>query len=208
MALAKLLGDYSARWRILPDSVPQFKWQTYRPLTEKLDQLVVYRIAMDLEQARMRQYSIALTYLPTINLNLYSPSLFSSTGGTYSGTFLDTDDTTLNMNVHYSLDTDLHTWNSYQDNKATYELRKREATAQLIDLKQKLQLLRSSMDDYYTWRSFMHKRMEHLRTATAANAAEFLENAENLHNMQEELLNQESAVVESEAALILQYGLR
>ena len=208
MALAKLLGDYSARWRILPDSVPQFKWQTYRPLTEKLDQLVVYRIAMDLEQARMRQYSIALTYLPTINLNLYSPFLFSSTGGTYSGTFLDTDDTTLNMNVHYSLDTDLHTWNSYQDNKATYELRKREATAQLIDLKQKLQLLRSSMDDYYTWRSFMHKRMEHLRTATAANAAEFLENAENLHNMQEELLNQESAVVESEAALILQYGLR
>ena len=64
------------------------------------------------------------------------------------------------------------------------------------------------MDDYYTWRSFMHKRMEHLRTATATNAAEFLENAENLHNMQEELLNQESAVVESEAALILQYGLR
>lgn len=208
MELAKLLGDYSARWRILPDSVPKFKWQTYRPLTEKLDELVVCKIAMELEQARMRQYSIALTYLPTINLNLYSPSLFSSTGGTYSGTFLDTDDTTLSMNVHYSLDTDLRTWNSYQDSKATYELRKRETSAQLVDLKQKLQLLRSSMDDYYTWRSFMHKRMEHLRTSTVANAAEFLENAENLQSMQEELMNQESAVIESEAALILQYGLR
>lgn len=208
MELAKLLGDYSARWRILPASVPKFKWQTYRPLTEKLDQLIVCKIAMELEQARMSQYSIALTYLPTINLNLYSPSLFSSTGGTYSGTFLDTDDTTLNMNVHYSLDTDLRTWNSYQDSKTTYELRKREASARLIDLKQKLHLLRSSMDDYYTWRSFMHKRMEHLRTSTATNAAEFLENAQTLQSMQEELLNQESAVIESEAALILQYGLR
>ena len=208
MDLAKLLGDYSARWRILPASVPKFKWQTYRPLTEKLDQLIVCKIAMELEQARMSQYSIALTYLPTINLNLYSPSLFSSTGGTYSGTFLDTDDTTLNMNVHYSLDTDLRTWNSYQDSKTTYELRKREASARLIDLKQKLHLLRSSMDDYYTWRSFMHKRMDHLRTSTATNAAEFLENAQTLQSMQEELLNQESAVIESEAALILQYGLR
>ena len=208
MELAKLLGDYSARWRILPASVPKFKWQTYRPLTEKLDQLIVCKIAMELEQARMSQYSIALTYLPTINLNLYSPSLFSSTGGTYSGTFLDTDDTTLNMNVHYSLDTDLRTWNSYQDSKTTYELRKREASARLIDLKQKLHLLRSSMDDYYTWRSFMHKRMDHLRTSTATNAVEFLENAQTLQSMQEELLNQESAVIESEAALILQYGLR
>ncbi len=206
-AIAKLLGDYSARWQILPASVPTFRWSTYRPLTDKLDELVICKFAMELEQARMKQYSIALTYLPTINLNLYSPSLFSSSGGTYSGTFLDKDDTKLNMNVSYRLDTELHTWNSYVTSKKKYEQAKRETTARLIDLKQKMKTLRASMDEYYAWRGFMSKRMEHLRTAPATNAAEFLENENTLHSMQQELLRQESAVVESEAALILQYGM-
>ena len=207
MEQATLLGDFSARWQILPSSVPQFRWSDYRPRTGKLDELVVCKFAMELEQARMQQYSIALTYLPSINLNLYSPSLFSSTGGTYSGTFLDKDDTKLNMSGYYSLDTKLHTWYSYRNSKENYTLRQRETTAKLIDLKQKLLTLRTSLDEYYAWRGFMNKRIEHLRTAPASNAAEFLENESTLRSMQQELIRQETAVIESEAALILQYGL-
>lgn len=206
--IAALLGDSSARWRILPASVPEFKWSHYRELTGKLDQLVVCKLAMELEQSRMAQYSIAITYLPTINLNLYSPSLFSSTGGTYSGTFLDMDDTTLNMNLSYSLDTKLNTWNRYCDSKETYELQRRTTSAKLMEMKQKLVTLRKSMDEYYEWRGFMNKRIDHISTTPAANAAEFLENENTLHSMKMELLNQELTAVESEAALILQYGLR
>ena len=207
MEQATLLGDFSARWQILPSSVPQFRWSNYRPKTGKLDELVVCKFAMELEQARMQQYSIALNYLPSINLNLYSPSLFSSTGGTYSGTFLDKDDTRLNMGVYYALDTELHAWYSYRNSKESYELKQRETTARLIDLKQKLLTLRSSLDEYYAWRGFMNKRIEHLRTAPASNAAEFLENESTLRSMQQELIRQETSVIESEAALILQYGL-
>lgn len=208
MELATLLGDFSARWQILPSSVPHFRWSAYRPLTDKLDELVLCKYAMELEQARMQQYSIALTYLPTINLNLYSPSLFSSSGGTYEGTFLDKDDTKLNMSFTYSLDTKMSTWNSYRRSKENYELRKRATTASLIDLKQKMKTLRASLDEYYAWKGFMNKRIEHLSTAPAANAAEFLENENTLHSMKQELLQQENSVIESEAALILQYGLR
>lgn len=206
--IATLLGDSSARWSILPASVPEFKWSHYRELTSKLDQLVVCKLAMELEQARMAQYSIAITYLPTINLNLYSPSLFSSTGGTYSGTFLDMDDTTLNMNLSYTLDTKLNTWNRYCDSKETYELQRRTTSAKLMEMKLKLATLRKSMDEYYAWRGFMNKRIDHLSSAPAENAAEFLENENTLHSMKMELLNQELSSVESEAALILQYGLR
>ncbi len=206
--LATLLGDYSARWQILPSSVPEFKWSNYRPLVGSLDQLVICKLALELEQARMNQYRVAISYLPTINLNLYSPSLFSSSGGTYSGTFLDMDDTTLNLNLSYSLDTKLSTWNSYLDSEETYELKRRQTSARLVELKQNLQLLRSSLDEYYAWRSFMSKRIEHLRNAPAANAQEFLENEDALFSMKQELLNQEGSVIESEAALILQYGLR
>lgn len=208
MELASILGDYSARWRILPSSVPTFKWSHYRKLTDKLDELVVCKLALELEQARMEQYSIALTFLPTINLSLYSPSLFSSTGGTYSGTFLDKDDTKLNMSLNYTFDTKLRTWNRFCDSKEAYELKRRETSAKIVDLKHKLQLLRKSMDEYYAWRSYMVKQIEHLSTAPAANAAEFLDNEKSIHTMKEELINQEISLVESEAALILQYGMR
>ena len=206
--IAKLLGDYSARWVILPSSVPQFSWNHYRKFTGKLDELVVCQFAMELEQARLQQYGVALNYLPTLNTSLYSPSLFSSSGGTYSGTFLDKDDTKLNLNISYTLDTNLRNWYRYCDSKEVFELRKKETAQKLVELKQKLNTLRSSMDEYYSWRSFMKKRMEYLRTAQAENAEEFLENEKTLHSMERELLQQEEAVVESEAALIVQYGLR
>jgi hypothetical protein len=54
----------------------------------------------------------------------------------------------------------------------------------------------------------MHKQMEHLRSAPAANAEEFIQTETTLQSMEQELLTQEEAAVESEAALILQYGLR
>ncbi|MBR2144128.1 MAG: hypothetical protein IJ956_01230, partial [Akkermansia sp.] len=160
------------------------------------------------EQARMEQYSIALNYLPTINLNLYSPSLFSSTGGTYSGTFLDKDDTKLNVSLNYAFDTRLRTWNRFCDSREAYELKQRETTARLIELKHNLKALRNSMEEYYAWRGYMTKQIEHLSSAPAANAAEFLENEKQIHSMKAELINQELAAVESEAALILQYGMR
>lgn len=207
MELCSLLGDYSARWRILPASVPMFKWSRYSKCTGKLDELIVCKLALELEQARMEQYSIALTYLPTINLNLYSPSLFSSTGGTYSGTFLDTDDTKLNVSLNYTFDTKLRTWDRYCDSKETYELKQRETAAKLVELKHNLQALHKSMDEYYAWRSYMTKQIEHLRTAPTSNAAEFLENETALYNMKMELLNQENVAIESEASLILQYGM-
>ena len=64
------------------------------------------------------------------------------------------------------------------------------------------------MEEYTAWRSYMHKQMEHLRSAPAANAEEFIQTETTLQSMEQELLTQEEAAVESEAALILQYGLR
>lgn len=206
--MAKLLGDYSARWRILPSTVPSFRWSRYREITGSLDSLIVCQYALELERARMQQYSVALNYLPTINTSLYSPQLFSSSGGTYSGTFLDMDDTTLNMSFSYHFDTDLRDWNSYMDSKEAYELQQRTTVGKMVELKQKLHTLKSSLDDYMSWRDFMHKRIEHLRSAPTANAEEFLQNERTLYDMQMELLNQEASVIESEGALILQYGMR
>lgn len=205
--ISALLGDTSARWNILPSSIPAFHWSSYRKKMDRISELVVCQHALKLEQARLAQYGVFMDYLPTINTSLYSPSLFSSTGGTYSGTFLDMDDTTLNLSISYKLDTRLDNWNEFKTNKARYEQVKRDVISSLMEHKQKMHLLRRSMNEYYTWRSFMHKRMDYLKSNPADSSTTFLEHAQELHSMQSELFSQEEKVIESEAALVLEYGL-
>ncbi len=207
VTMAKLLGDAGARWEILPQSLPRIRRADYKGRLNKLDPLVVCNFAMQLEQARMAQYGIALRYLPTLNLSLYSPSLFSSSGGTYSGTFLSGEDTKLNMSVSYMLDTQLRNWNSYQQSKEQYEGACRDVADALRDHKGKVDTLRRSMAEYDNWRSFMQKRIAFTEKKQPANAEQHIRREQDLLAMRRELLNQEATAVESEAALILEYGL-
>ncbi len=205
--IAQLLGDSSARWEILPQSLPPIRWADYSRRLHKLDPLVVCNFVMKLEQARMAQYSIALRYLPTLNMSLYSPSLFSSTGGTYSGTFLNGEDTKLNMSISYTLDTRLSTWNSYQNSKEQYELTCRQVAEELRKHKLKVDTLRKSYAEYTEWRSYMNKRIDFVEKQQPANATDYIAREKDLLAMRRELLTQEAAAVESEAMLILSYGL-
>lgn len=205
-SLALLLGDTSARWEILPSSLPTFNWSKYRPQLNRLSPLVVCQHALKLEQARLSQYGVALSYLPTINTGLYSPELFSSSGGTYSGTFLDMDDTRLNLSISYSLDTNLSNWNSYKDAKERYEQVKNDIRRSLLEHKQKMAILKRSINDYLTWRSYMRKRINFQREAPADSGESFLERANSLHDMELELLTQEEKFIDSESSIILEYG--
>lgn len=204
---ARLLGSRSARWYILPQSMPRVSWEAYSPLLDRPGELVVCEFAVRLERSRLSQYGVALTYLPTINTNLYSPALFSSTGGTYQGTFLNAHDTRLNLNVSYWLDTHLSTWDSYQDSKASYEREKLRVLDGLMDHKNKVRQLRDSMLEYTAWRSYMHKRMDYLRQSSPEGAGAIVERAQMLASMEMELLNQEASAVEAEAAAVLEYGM-
>ena len=205
--ISTLLGDTTARWNILPSGMPAFRWSHYSKKMQQLSELMVCQHALKLEQARLAQYGVAMDYLPTINTGMYSPSLFSSSGGTYSGTFLDMNDTTLNLSVSYTLDTKLDNWYTYKDNKARYEQVSRDVVRSLLEHKQKMALLRRSMNEYFTWRSYMQKRMDFIKNSPSDNPTDFLERAQELHRMQSELLSQEEKVIESEAALVLEYGL-
>lgn len=205
--VANILGHREARWNIIPESMPRVRWEEYNPHLNRLSELVVCELAMQLENARLHQYREALTYLPTINMNLYSPSLFSSSGGTYGGTFLNGDDTRLSMNINYSLDTQLDNWNSYQDSKATYERTKIRVADRLVEHRNKIRTLRESMDEYNSWRSYMSKHIAYLRETKPETAEQYMERSKQLYNMQMELLNQESVAIEAEAAVVLEYGM-
>lgn len=205
--VAAILGDYSARWNILPQSMPRVKWNRYLPKFSKLSELSVARFAIRLEQSRLSQYGVALQYLPTISTNLYSPSLFSSTGGTYEGAFLNGEDTKLNLNLSYTLDTKLSNWNQYLDRKADYENTCREVQADIIDHKHKLMQFKASMQDYMSWRSYMNKRIDYLQELQPETAEAQIERDSTVLDMRMELLGQESKAIECETAVIIEYGL-
>lgn len=205
--MAKLLGDYSARWQILPSSAPRIDWSIYEARMSKPDDLVVCMYALRLEQARLTQYRVALNYLPTINMSLYSPTLFSSSGGTYQGSFLSGEDTRLNMSLSYSLDTKLSNWNSYKRGKQQYEKVQREVAAGIIEHKNKLATLKSSVQEYRHWRSYMNKRIEYLHAQPVTSAEELITRDRTILDMEKELLIQEKSVLESESAVVLEYGL-
>lgn len=205
--IAELLGNYEARWQILPSSVPRVRWSEYLPKMKKLDPLVICNFAMQLEQARMGQYSVALRYLPTINTNLYSPSLFASSGGTYEGTFLDGEDTRINLSVSYMLDTKMRIWEQYENSKERFEAAKRTVLVGMIDHKNKMQQLRKSVREYNNWRNYMHKRMDFVSNMPTTTSEDFLGREKALYDMKKELLTQEKAAIESEAAVVLEYGM-
>lgn len=205
--IAELLGDYSARWQILPSSAPRVNFSRYMNRMNNLDELVVCAYALRLEQARLAQYQVALRYLPTINTSLYSPSLFSSSGGTYEGTFLDGENTKLNLSLSYSLDTHLSVWNSYKRNKDNYEKAKREVAVGIIEHKNKLATLKASVREYHNWKSYMEKRIDYLKKQPVNTADALITRDRTVYEMQRELLMQERAAVESEAAVLLEYGL-
>ena len=173
----------------------------------RLDPLVLCGFVMQLEKARMAQYSIMLQYLPTINTSLYSPSLFSSTSGTYSGTFMNSRDTKISLSVSYTMDSKLRTWYSYQKSKMDYEPAKREVQASMFEHKVNLSQLMSSVKEYQNWRAYMHKRIDYLEKSVPQNATEYPERKNALPKMRRELIRQEISSLESEAALVLEYGM-
>lgn len=204
--MASLLGDRSARWYVDPATMPRVKWEDYQSKITRLDPLILCQFAMKIEEARLRQFSVALTYLPTLNTNLSSPSLFTSSGGTYSGTFLDSGDTYLNLNISYSLDTKLSTWNTYKTNQENYELTCLEVTNSLADRRVQLKTLLRSVEEYSAWRGYMKKRIAYERSAPVGATDSYIEKNQNLIKMERELLTQELKAIESEVALATEYG--
>ncbi len=204
--MASLLGNRDARWYVDPATMPRVKWEDYQSKIKRLDPLILCQFAMKIEEARLRQYSVALTYLPTINTNLSSPSLFTSSGGTYSGTFLDSSDTYLNLNISYSLDTKLTTWNTYKTNQENYELTCLEVSNSLVERREKLKTLLRSVEEYSAWRGYMSKRIAFERSSPVTVSDSYLEKNKNLLNMEREVLNQELKAIESEVALATEYG--
>ena len=100
---AVLLGNMDARWLVKPETMPRLDWGRYRAASRQLDLLVVTMVAMELEASRLQVLNAKLKFFPSVDINFYSPTLFSSTGGTYGGFFAGAGDMKVNMSLREEL---------------------------------------------------------------------------------------------------------
>lgn len=205
--LAALLGSQKARWEIIPETLPKLDQAKYERECIHLDPLVVTQFAMQLEAARMRKYQILMNYLPQINMNLYSPSLFSSSGGTYGGTFLNSSDMQLNTYASLTIDTKLSNWDQFRTAQEEYEFTREELRTKLMDRRIQVGKVLKSCREFETWKSAMAARIEFQSRQPVASAEELLQKRKDNIAMEREILTQEKRKIEGEAALLVEYGI-
>ncbi len=85
--LSALLGDASARWQPVPGTAPRFDYAEAAPTladTERFGGLQRELQAIELTGAVLRDRGVQLQFWPDLRLNLSSPPLYSSDGGSWS----------------------------------------------------------------------------------------------------------------------------
>ncbi len=206
MEFATLLGNVSARWLVNPDTMPNLDWGKYKAAGKNLDLLVVTMVAMELESSRLQVLDAKMNFFPSLQINFYSPTLFSSTGGTYGGFFAGAGDMQVNMSIKEKLDTRLTSWFQYQNAVESYKIVKKQVMMELQKRRVKVADLLKSRQEFESWRSYTLKKVQFEESRVPINADEYLEQHRQLEKLYSELDTQGSRNAEVEAALIMEYG--
>ena len=203
---AVLLGNMDARWLVKPETMPRLDWGRYRAASRQLDLLVVTMVAMELEASRLQVLNAKLKFFPSVDINFYSPTLFSSTGGTYGGFFAGAGDMKVNMSLREELDTRLISWFQYKSAKESHELLQREVVMELQRRRIKIAALLESRRRFELWQGVLMKEIAFKESRLSVSGDEYLEQRKDIRKMYADLDNEASKNAEVEAALIMEYG--
>ena len=178
----------------------------YRAASRQLDLLVVTMVAMELEASRLQVLNAKLKFFPSVDINFYSPTLFSSTGGTYGGFFAGAGDMKVNMSLREELDTRLTSWFQYKSAKESHELLQREVVMELQRRRIKIAALLESRRRFELWQGVLMKEIAFKESRLSVSGDEYLEQRKDIRKMYADLDNEASKNAEVEAALIMEYG--
>ncbi|WP_303191850.1 hypothetical protein [uncultured Akkermansia sp.] len=205
-AFSLLLGDVDSRWFVNPVTLPRINWAAYRKASRKLDFLVVSIMAMELEASRLNVLDVKMRFFPSMDINFYSPSLFTGSGGTYSGFFAGARDMQVNMSLKEQLDTRLDVWNQYRNARDNHKILEKKIRLRLLDRREKVEALIKSRDEFESWQSYYRKKAEFLKKRLAFSGEEYLQLRKDIQSIYHDLDSEAVKNAEVEAALIMEYG--
>lgn len=203
---ATLFGSMNVRWLVKPETMPRLDWDRYRSASRRLDLLVVTMVAMELEGARLQVMNAKMKFFPSVDVNFYSPTLFSSTGGTYQGFFAGGGDMQVNMSLREELDTRLTAWFQYKSAKENHDLMLKRVLMDLQQRRIKVAALLESRRRFELWKKVLLKEIEFKKSRLSLSGDEYLEQRKDLKTMYENLDSEAAKNSEVEAALIMEYG--
>lgn len=201
-----LFGNMDAQWLVAPKTMPRVAWNKYKKASQKLDVLVVTLVALELEASRLQVLNAKMKFFPSVDINFYSPSLFSQTGGTYQGFFAGGGDMQVNMSLREELDTRLTSWFQYKTAKENHQLMQKQVRMDLMQRRDKVFNLMLSRSRFEVWKSLTMKQVAFLKSRQTLSGDDYLEQRESLKKLYEELDSESVKNAEVEAALIMEYG--
>lgn len=205
--LCELIGRHDAHWRLATNTLPRVRVQDYLPRVNEPGDLSQIMMALELETSRLRKLGVALRYWPSTQVNFYSPSLFSMSGGNMSGFTEGMKDVRVNLSLYLPVDTRLEAWQEYQHSKEQHALLLRQLEQRMLSWREKMQLVLDSWKQYEEWREAMQCYIDFRRRQGAQDPEGMLQlHAESI-KLQQEMLDQEAKNAERIGALIQEYGL-
>lgn len=104
--ISDVLGSRDYQWGLAPEGLPSLQYaEQPLPLTDtnRVAQLQMKLLAVELEAARAQLVGLKLRYWPELHIGINSPPIFSRSGG--SSEFWDSEQVRLTANVFWNIDT-------------------------------------------------------------------------------------------------------
>ena len=105
--ISEALGSREFQWLLSPEGLPELRYsEAPLPLTDtnRVAQLQMRLLAVELEAARAQLLGLKLRYWPELNINISSPPIYSRSAGG-SETFWDADELRANASLYWTIDT-------------------------------------------------------------------------------------------------------
>ncbi len=204
--LGQLLNDHSARWEPDTRDMPKVDIAAYRKCTEAPDELLLAVMALQYEASRLTKLGAALSFAPSVYVNFFSPSLFSSTAGEMGGFMGNGEDVRVSLNTYMRLDTKLDMYHDYMHAAAAHDLTRKQLSQQMVEHKEKLVLLMESWEEYRSWKESVGDYVAFRNRQGVSDAEEALRRHQESVEVEQNLIEQQRANLERECALLQEYG--
>lgn len=207
LQMAALLNDYSARWKLLPGDAPRVSLGDYLELLKAPSELTIVQMALQTEISRLQQLGVLMQFWPQVQIDFYSPTLFTSSGGQLGGFMKNGKDTRVNMNSYIMMDTQGQNAHAYKTARQNHDLLLQNLHRRMWEYKEKAAAVADSWRKYEEW----EKAMENYHQFRMEHGAETPEELLSIHSdsvqLRQEMEEQSKLNLERICSLVQEYGI-
>ncbi len=206
--LCVLINDHSARWLPQCAGLPEPSLQHFRQKAKAPDELFISTLSLQAEASRLKKLGIFLQFMPMVYTDVYSPSLFTDTGGNNDGFMRNADDVRISFNTFLRLDTRLERYHDYKDADKAHQLTLEALSQAMMEHREKVLLTLNAWQKYEEWKESVDDYVAFRNRQEISDAEEAIARQQAHLEIEKARLEQRRSNLERECALMQEYGWR